>query len=736
MDTVTKIRRVQFLSKSPNVGRFLENTAESTVFGRRAPSKGEKRPAIITQKLPAKSKIVPIQEMQEISSRKIMPDPIDSETRNLNTRVRFAEADQLTVNTPKVKSNEQMKAEDQSAENHSSRSKNSHHNETSTLEGLSPRTKTKKLLERSISKLSPQDYFADDDTNDRNKTLHNIRYFYYNSDVRFSLKQYSEFLIHHLLFFTFGPCCLLLALFSKKLRILYRNLRFFGFEMVVLLQYLLYSCLLFTCYLHYLKRFDADTSVDICTVRNLCIMLILTLTSVATKYGSYPARLIEKYKDVKISKEDYFRELMIGAWSTQGPEIRHKKTSDSIERLEIDEAIFLIAFMVRPSPERTEQLIKVAEEQKEMFSDHRKARSLYLLNNKVFEYIRGRILFDFILKEFKQNTEKNRISNWAFGFSFSVIWVSANLALRFFIKEEYLIGQDWVEMFAFLFSSVLCFLVTFKKMQFYLRSLIDLDRKTFIMNQCGFMINPLRVSTYSTRKILPTIHLLDRISLNSWFHLRRLGIDYGRKFFIRQEAFIVQAILISFCCLLTYGVLLYMRYFYNAFQFNYNIIYRLLWLLSLDTLFFAMLSFLFMFKAGKLNAEYQTHIYFLKRIKSILMDLLEHKDYYFDNLGKNRTASFQLDLFRLAEIRSQSFIHNCLKIETEHILGDHIQSDLVSFLTSVIKLYGNLISQLEDEETANSIKILGFVLSRTSVLNVIILIVSLVLTAWELFFGK
>jgi hypothetical protein len=279
-------------------------------------------------------------------------------------------------------------------------------------------------------------------------------------------------------------------------------------------------------------------------------------------------------------------------------------------------------------------------------------------------------------------------------------------------------------------------MVTFKKTQFYMQSLIDLDRKTFIMNQCGFMVSPLRVSTYAARKILPTIHLLDRISLNSWFHLRRLGIDYGRKFFIRQEAFTVQTILISFCCLLSYGVLLYMRYFYGAFRFNYNIIYRLLWLLSLDTLFFAMLSFLFMFRAGKLNAEYQTHTYFLKRIKSILMDLLEHKDYYFDKLHKNRTASFQLDLSRLAEIKSQSFIHNCLKIETEHILGDHLHSDLACFLTSVITLYSNLITQLEDEEQANSIKILGFVLSRTSVLNVVILIISLVLTAWELFFGK
>jgi hypothetical protein len=87
-----------------------------------------------------------------------------------------------------------------------------------------------------------------------------------------------------------------------------------------------------------------------------------------------------------------------------------------------------------------------------MFSDHRKARSHYLLNNKVFEYIRGRILFDFILKEFKNISDKNKISNWAFGFGFSAIWVSANLVLRVFLKEEHLAGDSLVEIITFLLS--------------------------------------------------------------------------------------------------------------------------------------------------------------------------------------------------------------------------------------------------------------------------------------------
>ena len=675
--------------------------------------------------------------MEEISSTKFINQPPDSEKRNLKVRERFSEAEQLALKTPDIQSQEHIQeAVEIYVENQSSRSKNSNGKESPTFENLSPQTKASKFLERSLTKQSPQDYFADDDTNDRNKTLHNIKYFYYNSDVRFSFKQYTEFMFHHLLFFSVGPLCLILTLFSKRIRALYRNLRFVGFEMEVFFQYIFYLCLLFTCCVHYLKRDDIETSVDICAIRNLCITLVLILTSTATKYGTYPASLIEKYKEVKISKEEYSSEMMIGVWSSQCSDIRYKTTSHSIERVEIDEAIFLIAFMVRPSPEKSEQLIKVAEAQKELFSDHRKARSLYLLNKKVFEYIRGRILFDYMLLEFSKITAKYRLSNSSFEFALSGIWVSANLLLRVLLEERYFLGETWVEMCAFVLSYLVCFFVTFKKIRFYVQSLVDLDRKTFIMNQCGFMISPLRVSAYSTRKILPTIHLLDRISLNSWFHLRRLGIDYGKKFFIRQEVFTLQAILISFCCLLTYGVLLYLRYFNQAFQFNYNIIYRLLWLVSLDTLCFALLGFLFMFRAGKLNSEYQTHTYFLKRIKSVLMDLLEYKDYYFNSLQKNRTTSYQLDLARLAGIKSQSFIHNCLKNETEQILGDHIQSDLTCFLTSVISLYSNLINQLEDEEQANSIKIFGFVLSRTSVLNVLLLIISLILTAWELFFGR
>lgn len=69
------------------------------------------------------------------------------------------------------------------------------------------------------------------------------------------------------------------------------------------------------------------------------------------------------------------------------------------------------------------------------------------------------------------------------------------------------------------------------------------------------------------------------------------------------------------------------------------------------------------------------------------------------------------------------------------MLGENIDRDLVPFLNSVIETYDGLVAKLHDEEEHYSVKVLGMTVSRTSVLNLLVALASVILTAWQLFFG-
>ena len=51
------------------------------------------------------------------------------------------------------------------------------------------------------------------------------------------------------------------------------------------------------------------------------------------------------------------------------------------------------------------------------------------------------------------------------------------------------------------------------------------------------MISCQKILTYKEPKLLPTINITDQLSLNTWLDLRKLAVDYGRKYFKRHEIF-------------------------------------------------------------------------------------------------------------------------------------------------------------------------------------------------------
>jgi len=66
-------------------------------------------------------------------------------------------------------------------------------------------------------------------------------------------------------------------------------------------------------------------------------------------------------------------------------------------------------------------------------------------------------------------------------------------------------------------------------------AVLDLNSRTFCLKQIGYLISPKKLTHYRDRKLYPTVNIFDPITLRTWSNLRRLFIEYGRKYVSRNN---------------------------------------------------------------------------------------------------------------------------------------------------------------------------------------------------------
>jgi hypothetical protein len=595
-------------------------------------------------------------------------------------------------------------------------------------------------LQRSQS-IAMIDYFTDEVANIQNRNKINNKYFYYNSEVMFSVDQYLEFFMHHVVYFAFiGPLYLLAGLFSSRMYYLQYNIQLYKLNRYGMFQNLNFVLCMCVYYGFFIAEPNTYASLDASMLRTILLSLLLMTTSIAGKYATYPRILIKKFREIKISDVDFDREHMLGSWKTQTLEVRNIEINSAIERLEVDESIFFVAFMVEPSEPQIAKLQATYDDIIGEYDEHKALVTTHVRGRKMFHYYQGRYLFDMLLKEYKDIMQQRACGYNLYSVGVSLLWASANLSLRAILGEEHLLGSTWFDTTVFIVVSLATTMLFFMKFRFYLQAIIDLERRTYMMNQCGFLLSPMRIKDHVYDKVFPTINILDKTSLLSWFQMRRIAIDYGRKYFYRHELFLPISLMISIFAMVLIGIILYCHLKLGMFRQNSSEIYRLIYLLILDSAVFGFMSFHFMYSSGAINSQFTDHIILLKNNRAILTDLLNYKDYYFHKLLSEPApasggASFELELVKLGISDSQSYLHDKLKNEIANILGDRIDSDLTEYLMSLIKLYTDLVGKMRDEQEHYSIQILGVIVTKDSVLNLLIAVISVVLTAWQLFFG-
>jgi hypothetical protein len=80
---------------------------------------------------------------------------------------------------------------------------------------------------------------------------------------------------------------------------------------------------------------------------------------------------------------------------------------------------------------------------------------------------------------------------------------------------------------------------------FFIVAVRDMKRRSYILQQLGQYLSPKKLIKSKEEKLLPTFNILDQVSMNTWINLRKLSIDYGRKYFHRHEIFLPVVFLLA-----------------------------------------------------------------------------------------------------------------------------------------------------------------------------------------------
>lgn len=465
-------------------------------------------------------------------------------------------------------------------------------------------------------------YFGNDNANTEKDGFLSESYFNKKHEVAFSIKQYSEFLLLHLInYLVLGPFIIIHSLIFWRQRYLVYNLQFLRLTPAFVIQLFNWALSVSTIYF-------VLTKDSIVVNRTMVFMIgmctIIRASSIAGKYATFPPRQIQHIKQMPITTSEIQSELMVGDWSRQTDPLVKLEIENSSRRIELDESLFYIAFMVEPEAKLKQKLDDIRER---LFNDD--DYPMYkqeVKEGKTILYYQGKVIFAYLLLHYN---EKNPFRVVLFLIS---IFITVAISmfpgiLRLFYRETFH-GTEVFEIILFYCHFLYNGMLILVLITFYLRFYGDLKRIVFLLAQLGQVISPKNFTDdYTTKKIFPTINLTSKKSIHSWLLLRRLSSDYGKKYLHRHEIFLPVLLL---TCLTSFLLFLDSSYFHllplSPIASDRAPTYRSLLLLTVLVLM--LISFSLLLLAGSINDFFGSHVHSIIETRLFFKDLAQFSSHY------------------------------------------------------------------------------------------------------------
>lgn len=447
------------------------------------------------------------------------------------------------------------------------------------------------------------------------------------------------------------------------------------------------------------------------------LSVILRSSNIAAKYATLPKKLIKKYREQQMTLKELSAPQMISVWAKQTSDVIETEALNALTRNSFDIAMFKMCFLAKVSEKFQGEMKTMSED---VLSLRPWTTEVNLRSGKKKSYYSGIFIFGGMVKTF-QKLDKNRLLFFrgiilSFVAGLAPIW--SKLLVGQPLRNQNNVSDTVAFYFACIFSTLLFFFVSV----FFNQARIDIKRTVFNMHQLSHLVSTQRQGK-DIVKILPTINLLEELSLNSWKILRRVAVDYGKQYFFRHELYLPVVFLIGMVCMFGgFGLEYALANFNSLDPNNIRELQYCLFIISVVLLF---MTFDLLWAFSSINEFFEIHTLKLHNVSAVLSDLKKYKPLYFSKYipeaFKDPDSQGMLDAI---DGSGQSHVHGKLALEISQMLGDRMARELDSFLDRSLKSVDSIINEIGIDQKYQSIEILGFTVSKNFTGNLLVLLLS------------
>lgn len=554
--------------------------------------------------------------------------------------------------------------------------------------------------------------------------------------VFFHLKQFFEVLLCHCLHnMLLGPLSIpfLLLIFPKNF--IY-NIKLLPQFSLFYVSHIALWFVMMGYYLLALFRPPADYHLPCTHLMTTILLMNLTLRQIvmSLKYGYYTAQKYKFLKKHKIPAEALSREDSIYFWaSQQDNEIIMREIYSTIRRNEIELSLFYLDFIVQPDEKTDKRLKEMSDIVKEKIYSYADAEELgyrchlseknaikELCENRIFG---GVLIYDMIINS---RTKTRKLIHTYFKI-FIVLALIGSVLQSFmaaidsgtgstsvvftldFPRDLYnwfVVGSFWIV------NAVASF---FNLLNFSL-GIITAKARCNMMRQLNYMITPRKKAQNEGIQKYPTINLFDAITLKTWCSLKRVAIEFGKKYQKRAETGVSFQLLFYF----VYMIVLVYQIFFTQQQF-YD--YRALLIVWYHLALALGLTIYLMTVVAHTNEIYQIMKGHAKEIRDILSDFILIKSNYLQKDMTPRNMLYQL-------------FYKKLRTEFQNFDRTKFVAASITYLRNLISCFNDIVKEITYDQTNYPARALEIPFTSGLLKRVTIGVMSLAFSAMSYFIHR
>jgi len=524
----------------------------------------------------------------------------------------------------------------------------------------------------------------------------------------FKTRVFIEALIYHLLFyFALGPLVSVIMYMTSGPK-LARNMQFYGPSLIFFTQLICYLFFFTGLIMFVLDKFNIQEIY----IYTLAYLIAIRCVIIAIKYAYLSPEKIYILRNFEIPLQTTAKDQVFGGWNSQPDLVIINSLKNTIKRHEIDERLLYTQFITSLKKENMNLLkhyeIMIKQNLEESNQDDTSYRDINPSENVVY----GLSIIYNLIKRYNEEHKYSTLRRLVICFAVAIVLNLSPLVIRYSSDNQIQFGLylgDCLEAVSVNVALALsCSYFAIANLAFFSITITDIRRQVFLMKQLSYMICPQRENEYDEKRIYPTLNLFDVISLRTWSGLRRLSIDYGIHFTRRLQV----GVSVQLLFYITLGVILTLRQLFNiatsgVIQSQVIVVGQII--------LFIILMFM-MFRSGAyINDVFRIEKSYLKQIRSVLVDVNNLKDLYFEKGMNSKNYLYQIVRERVKETLSE-------------YQGREFYIKVDQYLKELIDVTKELQAEVAFDAENNPYKVLGITASFTTFQRILIAIGSLVLT--------